>query len=145
MYAVAREFRDWSVAHPAEFGLMFGAPLPGLGVIQADGVAHAAGTRFALVFAALFAQLWLRRPFPIPAREDIAPELAVQLDAYLAELDADLPVGAARVFLSCWIQLYGIVALEVFGHLRFALTDPQPMFEAELGRVAKELGLSAAG
>jgi hypothetical protein len=33
------------------------------------------------------------------------------------------------VFLRCWTLLYGAVAMEVFGHLRFALEDASPMFE----------------
>ena len=37
-----------------------------------------------------------------------------------------------HVFLSCWIRLYGLVCMEVFGHLRFALDDAEPVFEAEL-------------
>jgi AcrR family transcriptional regulator len=143
LYAVCRQFRRWSVAHPAEFGMMFGSPLPGMDVRAAaqDSEASAAGDRFAGVFAALFAQLWQQQPFPVPARDEIEPDLYGQLDRYMHSLGADLPVGAAQIFLSCWIRIYGIVALEVFGHLSFALTDPEPMFEAELGAVAARLGV----
>jgi hypothetical protein len=45
------------------------------------------------------------------------------------------------VFLSCWIRLYGMVCMEVFGHLRFALADAEPMFEAQLRELAGLLGL----
>src|ERR1700731_4126620 len=34
---------------------------------------------------------------------------------------------------SGWMVLYGAVAMEVFGHIRFALEDPAPMFELTLG------------
>ena len=43
-----------------------------------------------------------------------------------------LPLGVMQVFLSCWIRLYGLVCMEIFGHLKFALADAEPMFEAEL-------------
>ena len=143
LYAVCREFRSWSVAHPAEFGLMFGSPLPSLGdpIGPADTKKHAAGARFSNVFAESFAGVWQRAPFWIPSDEEIAPDLRQQLRTYLDGLGADLPLGAAQVFLSCWIRLYGLVALEVFGHLRFALTDVEPMFEAELHSFARLLGL----
>jgi hypothetical protein len=52
-----------------------------------------------------------------------------------------LPAGAVQVFLSCWIRLYGLVALDVFNHLRFALDDVEPMFEAELATWARLLGM----
>ena len=60
LYALCREFRRWSVAHPAEFGLMFGSPLPGLAnpvdpveKRNPDSPTHVAGARFAGVFGAL--------------------------------------------------------------------------------------------
>jgi hypothetical protein len=52
-----------------------------------------------------------------------------------------LPLGVMQVFLSCWIRLYGMVCLEVFGHLRFALADAGPMFEAELRALGNLLGV----
>jgi len=54
----------------------------------------------------------------------------------------DMPLGAAQVFMSCWIRLYGMVCMEVFGHLRFALDDPEPMFEAELRALSAVLAIA---
>jgi AcrR family transcriptional regulator len=143
LYAVCREFRRWSIAHPAEFGLMFGSPLPGVDMPDHDPDVepHAAGGRFAAVFAALFAQIWLQQPFQVPEPQELGAPLCRQLEAYLSQLEAPMPVGAAQVFLSCWIRLYGMVSMEVFGHLHFALSDPEPMFEAELAASARQLGL----
>jgi AcrR family transcriptional regulator len=143
LYAVCREFRRWSVAHPAEFGLMFGSPLPNVGdpVGAADLKKHAAGARFSNVFAESFAGVWQRAPFPVPSDDELSTELRQQLRTYLDGLGTDLPLGAAQIFLSSWIRLYGLVALEVFGHLRFALTDVEPMFEAELSSLARLLKL----
>ena len=44
-------------------------------------------------------------------------------------------------FLRCWTVLYGAVAMEVFGHMRFALEDAAPMFEITLGDLAALVGL----
>jgi hypothetical protein len=44
-------------------------------------------------------------------------------------------------FLRCWTVLYGAVAMEVFGHMSFALADPAPMFELTLGDLAALVGL----
>jgi hypothetical protein len=49
-----------------------------------------------------------------------------------------------QVFLSCWIRLYGMVCMEIFGHLKFALDDAEPMFEAELHGLAEMLGVADA-
>ena len=39
------------------------------------------------------------------------------------------------------MRLYGTVSLKVFGHLRFALTDSEPMFELVLADLASLIGL----
>ena len=44
-----------------------------------------------------------------------------------------------RVFLACWSWLYGAVAMEVFGQLRWALTDASALFESELVRLGRLL------
>lgn len=38
------------------------------------------------------------------------------------------------LFVAAWTRLYGIVAMEVSGHLRWAMTDVEPLFEPELSR-----------
>jgi AcrR family transcriptional regulator len=139
--AACREFRRWSLSHQAEFGLLFGVPLPGLDDGRYD-IADECALAFAGTFFTLFLELWNAVPFPVPAAEEIDPELTGQLVRYRDALGSDLPVGAVLTFLRCWTVLYGAVAMEVFGHLRFALEDPAPMFEITLGDLAGLVGLS---
>lgn len=145
LYAMCRQFRRWCVAHPAEFELMFASPLPGYtrgAPPDPTTEPFAAGSRFAFAFAVVFAQVWYRAPFEIPSDDDIAPELRGQLQAALDQIGGvELPLGAMQVFMSCWIRLYGLVALEIFGKLNFAFTDVEPMFEAELAAAARQLGV----
>jgi AcrR family transcriptional regulator len=146
LLAASRAFRRWATTHSAEFGLLFGSaarsdvaeggPPPG------ERPVELAAGRFGGVFAALTAQTYLERPFPVPADDELTPELQVQLQAWCAKLPVALPLGVMSVFLSCWIRLYGMVCMEVFGHLRFALADPEPMFESEMRRIAVELGIA---
>jgi len=60
---------------------------------------------------------------------------------YRDGLGAELPAGAVLIFLRCWVRLYGMVSLEVFGHLHFALDDPSSLFEYTLAELAAMLGL----
>ena len=140
MVAACREFRRWALDHQAEFSLLFGVPLPGLDDGRHD-VADECALAFAGTFFTLFLELWAHLPFPVPAAEQIDPALHDQLIRYRDALGADLPVGAVLTFLRCWTVLYGAVAMEVFGHLRFALEDPAPMFELTLGDLAALVGL----
>jgi AcrR family transcriptional regulator len=138
--AACRAFRGWALAHKAEFALIFGSPLPGVDRVP-DDVIDSCGRKFGETFFALFFELWQRSPFPVPAPEEIEPGLRQQLERYQAASETDLPVGAVLVYLRCWVRLYGIVALEVFGHMSFALDDPAPMFEIALAELAELVGL----
>lgn len=135
MIAACREFRHWGLGHQAEFGLLFGTPLPTLGAPGDDVVAQCAA-KFSGVFFSLFYELWCQHPFPIPGDDEIDPGLRAQLASYQDALGVDLPLGAGLTFLRCWVRLYGMVSLEVFGHLRFALEDASPMFEITLTELA---------
>jgi AcrR family transcriptional regulator len=143
--AASREFRRWALAHPREFALLFGSPIPGVDAVPDDSPAGAAASRFGAVFGDLVARIYQAAPFPIPAEDEIAPTLRAELRTWCAGIPVTLPLGAAQVFLSCWIRLYGMVAMEVFGHLRFALADPEPLFESELLDLATKLGFGPPG
>jgi AcrR family transcriptional regulator len=138
--AASWAFRAWALAHPREFGLLFGSPIPGIDAHSDDSPAGLASERFGQLFGDLVAQIYLADPFPVPADEEMDPELRRQLREWCSALPVELPVGAAQVFVSCWIRLYGMVAMEVFGHLRFALPDAAPMFAAELSDLGVKLG-----
>jgi AcrR family transcriptional regulator len=140
MVAACREFRRWGLNHKAEFGMLFGSPLPTLEAAHDDLVAECAA-KFSAVFFALFYELWRKQPFPIPRDDEINPALRAQLAKYQEGLGVDLPLGAGLTFLRCWVRLYGMVSLEVFGHLHFALEDAAPMFEITLGELAKLVNL----
>ena len=81
------------------------------------------------------------RLFAPEAIREIDPGLLAQLRRYIAGVGADLPAGAALTFLRCWVHLYGMVSLEVFEHLHFALDDAAPMFEITLTELADLVGL----
>ena len=141
--AGCRAFRSWTLEHVPEFSLIFGSPLPGLEVlheIENDPTVDC-GHQFGQIFLDLYGDLYRRHPFPIPADQDIEPSLRQQLARYREMTGSDLPLGALQTFLRCWVRLYGAVSLEAFGHLKFALDDPSPMFELMLTDLAAMLGL----
>ena len=137
LMAVCRAFRAWATSHPAEFALVFGGESP----ITRTAEDRGQRTRIGRIFGALIAPIYLAKPFPIPADDEISPELRPHLAEFGRRLPVPLPDGAVQVFLSCWIRLYGIVSMEVFGHLDFALDDVEPMFEAELRGLGALLGV----
>nr|WP_042194849.1 TetR/AcrR family transcriptional regulator [Kibdelosporangium sp. MJ126-NF4] len=138
--AACRVMRAWAVVHPAEFGWIFASPIAPLNR-RPDSPRNQAGQRFEQVLLDLTVELWQTRPFPVPDLANLAEPLHEQLTAYSASIDGRLPPGAAHVFLSCWIRLYGLLCMEVLHQLDFAYTDMEPVFEECLRDLTHALGL----
>jgi AcrR family transcriptional regulator len=141
MVAACSEFRRLSLANKDEFALLFGVPLPDLSYDGSNDIAEQCAMEFAGTFYGLFVELWTKSPFPVLADEAIDPVLRVQLARFSAKFGNVAPDGAMLVFLRCWMVLYGALAMELFGHLDFALDDPSPMFEYTLIDLAAKVGL----
>jgi AcrR family transcriptional regulator len=147
LLAVTRAFRRWALDHPAEFTMVFGAPVPGFSEPE-EGDVRRAGGRLAGIFFRLFAGLWRQRPFPVPADEEIAPELGRPLLAFAGTWAADMeavPLGVLLLYASSWVRLYGLVTMEVFGQTDFLFEDAEPLFEAELTDLSRIVGLEENG
>jgi AcrR family transcriptional regulator len=146
LIAVTRTFRQWALEHRPEFTLIFGSPVPGFTRPQEGGM-YEAGSRFGGIFFTLFAELWRRQPFPIPGDEEIPPVLRRELEIFAASCGADeagVPLGVIRMFAASWVRLYGMVTMEIFGHVAFLVEDAEPLFEAELADMARTVGLGPA-
>src|SRR5580704_6085824 len=143
LMAGCRAFRAWTLAHVPEFSMIFGSPLPGMEIVHEmrEDPTVDCGYQFGQVFLDLFGDLYRRRPFSIPADDEIEPGLRAQLARYRELAHTELPLGALQTFLRCWVLLYGTVSLEAFGHMKFALDDASPMFELMLSDMAPMVGL----
>ncbi|MEV0392940.1 TetR/AcrR family transcriptional regulator [Polymorphospora rubra] len=131
---MARAFRRWAVAHPDEFTLIMGNR--GSGIEAFEGACTDAGhpgARLGATFLRQFTVLWERAPSGAPGGAALERSLAP-----LRHRHGAVPVEVAYLFLTAWTRLYGLIAMEVFQHLRWAVTDPEPLFEAELASLARQ-------
>lgn len=152
---VCREFRRWSLAHWAEFSLTFAhrtnrpSP-PGTATTPAGEEAAAAELELSWVIEEALLQLWVARPFAVRPDEELTGDLRTSLGHYRHQLRArashagveveDPPIAAVAVLLEYWTRIYGLVSMEVFGHLRHAVSDGEPLFEAVLAELARLVG-----
>ena len=138
LMATCRAFREWSLAHPREFQLTFATVVEGAPGQQVPG-RDRKDISFGAVFLGIFVEIWEHRPFPVPPADALPPALVSQLDAFATVTATDLPTGALVAYLGGWVRLYGAVTLEVFGHLGFALSDAEALFEAMLADMRRQL------
>ncbi|GAA1730980.1 TetR/AcrR family transcriptional regulator [Isoptericola hypogeus] len=147
--AACRALRDWAVAHPGEFALLYGTPVPGY---AAPRRTVDPATRVVRVLIAVVVEADARgsRPVPAPADGD-AGDARAEGDAALVAgarefaaargLAHDAPTEAVVRTLMAWTALFGTVSFELFGHLVGSVTDTGRWFDAVAGRLAADLGI----
>ncbi|MEU7997885.1 TetR/AcrR family transcriptional regulator [Micromonospora sp. NPDC049060] len=139
LLAMSRAFRAWSIAHPAEFGLIFGAPVPGrTAFVDGRATPDHPGARLGAVFIQPILDLWRRSPFRTPPGELLRRHLDGRLEP-LRLSHGEVPIEVAYAFLSGWTRLYGLVAMEVFHQFDWAVTEAEALFELELETFAAQL------
>lgn len=139
LLAMCRRMRRWALDHKAEFGLMFASPPLPPGCETAAHEVHEAGHAFGQVFVEEMSAIWRQTRFPIPELETMPAGLADQLEVFSGHIEGALPAEATYVFLNCWIRLYGLLCMEVFQQLDFALTDAEPFYEECLQELCRIL------
>jgi AcrR family transcriptional regulator len=137
--AVPRAMRAWAGAHPHEWGLVFGSPVPGYEAPQATVVPY---TRLAaaLVRPLVEAERNGRLP-PFPGdgpAQALADTVQPVADALLPGLPTAIVAGA----LQAWATLVGLISLEIFGHWRNTVLEPDLLFERAVANLAGDLGLT---
>jgi Tetracyclin repressor-like, C-terminal domain len=115
---------------------MFGSPVPGITRFAGQcSPVNDAGARFGETFFTVLGEYYDQHPF-----EGAAPELPREaFQPYFDMFGDRFPLPVVSLFLASWTRLYGMVAMEVFGQLQWAVTDAGPLFELELSRTVGEL------
>jgi AcrR family transcriptional regulator len=135
---LAQGLRSWAVAHPHEYALTYGSPVPGYAAPQ-DTIASATRVSRALLVLILAAQDAGRSP-AAPTRRPTKQELASIAPARTfvgAQLDE---VYAVRGLMA-WATLFGNISLELFGHMFKGVLDYEAHYETLVEQLADDLGL----
>ncbi|QMU70510.1 TetR/AcrR family transcriptional regulator [Streptacidiphilus sp. P02-A3a] len=141
--AWAHAFRDWALANPEGFRLVYGDPVPGYRAPE-GGAAPDAARRVCVGIAALAAAS--PRSVQPPTGEaaftwdDFDPGLLAKVRPAFP----DLPPAGVALALRLWGHLHGLVALEIYGHLRAQTLAPDKLFQAELAHLVRSLDLPRA-
>lgn len=132
-----RAFRRWALAHPHEFALICGAPALSTAGEVAATPKFEAGRDFTLAFLEPFAAVWHGRPGP-PVQ--LVAGVTESLDGPLVEaLSQALPIEGIVYFVNGWARLSGSITMEIFGHLGWAASDAEALFEQNLDDMLEQL------
>ncbi|MER6238229.1 TetR/AcrR family transcriptional regulator [Streptomyces clavifer] len=127
--------RDWALAHPHEYGLIYGSPVPGYTAPQ-DTVGPA--SRVGLVLLGLARDAYLTDGLAAPP---LAPELRPEAERMTADLAPDLPPAVVAALVAAWAQLFGLISFEVFGQFTRVVEERDPFFRRASRELARSVGL----
>ncbi|HKX68489.1 MAG TPA: TetR/AcrR family transcriptional regulator [Intrasporangium sp.] len=140
--AVGRAMREWALANPHDFALIYGSPVPDYAAPGELTIGPGTAVQAILIHLLDDVRRAGRMPDPLPgdclAGRAVGDLLA---DDLFAGLDVDAQVLARG--LSAWTLLLGAVTSELF-HQLGPVEDPEALFEWHLAR-ARDIFLASGG
>jgi AcrR family transcriptional regulator len=136
--AVCHAVRDWALANPHEYALIYGSPVPGYAAPQ-DTVGPA--TRPTFVLGRILVDGVTADVLSSEPDESLAPPVHADV-ARVAELVAPgVPPTIMAQGLIAWTELFGAVSFELFGRLNNVIDDRRAWFDHQIEAMAELVGL----
>ncbi|MFJ2640235.1 TetR/AcrR family transcriptional regulator [Streptomyces sp. NPDC087511] len=137
--AVTRAVREWALAHPHEYALIYGSPVPGYTAPQAT---IGPASRVGLVLISVVADAYRTDGLALPP---LADDLRAEADRMVAEFAPGLPPQAAPPLIAAWSQLFGLISFEVFGQFHRVVEAREAFFRDAVTELARTVGLLGGG
>jgi AcrR family transcriptional regulator len=139
--AACRAVRDWALAHPHEYSLVYGSPVPG---DQAPEKTLGPASRPAAVLGKIISDAQASRVLDPPALcpappGSFAPDAARLRQSVLPGVTDDV---AARA-LATWASVFGLVSFEMFGQFENVVTDRSGYFDHAVSCLGRVIGIPA--
>ena len=136
-------FRSWALANPREFTLVFANPVADSACVRRDLLTSATSGHY---FHDLLVRVWHTYGFPHPELDELEPAVAEALEDPVMPVDlSQIPEGHRGmlwIFLRSWAALYGVVTLEVFGHMDPRIIESGAVFTAMIREWMPRLGMT---
>jgi AcrR family transcriptional regulator len=136
--AVCHAVRDWGLANPHEYALIYGSPVPGYRAPQ-DTVPAAIRT---VTVLGRILQDGIVRGLLDPSDSEVPAAAAAEVKRVRDVLAPDVPIDLMARGMGAWMQLFGCLSFELFGQLNDTIEDRRAFFDNLMRGQAAYLGLS---
>lgn len=135
--AAAHAVRNWAIANPHEYALIYGSPVPGYAAPD-DTIDPA--VRVAQVLSSIATEIdpdavRVRTTRPLPDM------LRAQLDTVREAVGEDVTDHVLVLGVTMWAHLFGMVSFELFGTFNNVFDDASELFEHHLAMTMVAFGL----
>ncbi len=140
--AIAYAYRDWALASPQEYALIFGVPIPGYEA-PLELIGPVATRSMTVSLDILHAAQQSGQADFAEARAAFSPALQAQVQPWVEKCDLQDDPVLLYLALAHWGLIHGLVSLEIFGHLDPNMTKENSgaLFRAEIEMLVKRLKL----
>ena len=136
--ALCHAIHDWARAHPHEYALLYGSPVPGY---AAPETTVPSAARVTTVFLRLAQESEAAaQPVGAPTRAVTGKERTA-LGGVRAAMETPVSDDRTVRWLMAWSTLFGHVSLELFGHMYRGVLDYDAHFSQVVEQLADDLGL----
>jgi Tetracyclin repressor-like, C-terminal domain len=140
LWAIGLAYRDWALAHPQDYLLIFGTPIPGYHA-PAEITGPAAKRSFDVLAAALLPARGGQRPRLRRAYQRAPGRLQGQVEAWRTRFGYELGGEALLFALETWTRIHGLVSLELVGQIEPFFGDAGELYRLEIRKLIEEAGL----
>lgn len=140
--AFGHAVRDWALANPAEYALIYGSPVPGYKA-PPDTIGPAARpTNLLIKLLSDGAKSGELKPKGSGGPSVMPATVAAELDRLREQVPAKVPANVLARGITAWVQLFGLVNFELFGRFNGIIEESRrDFFEYQLRVMARHLGL----
>jgi AcrR family transcriptional regulator len=140
--ACCHAVRDWALAHPHEYALIYGSPVPGY---RAPEETSPPASRVALALVAIIREAAASGRLRMPLLAEMSPAMSTSATVEAARLGAigfnGVPDDAIIRSLTAWTQLFGVVSFEVFGRIADIVEDIDAVFDQSVRDMRAYVGI----
>jgi AcrR family transcriptional regulator len=143
LVASVTEFRMWALGNPREFTLAFANPIADAQCLRREMLTISNSGH---LMTGQMRALWDHNHHPIPALDELPPAVRESvMDPLIPAKVDDLALedrGLVWLYQQGWTTLYGVVALEVFGHMDPRIIESGEMFVHVVREFGPKIGLA---
>ena len=140
--AICHAIRDWALAHPHQYALIYGSPVPGY---RAPEATIGPASRVTLLLARLLQEGIRDNRLGLVDLAPPDPRASASVAALGHSVVAGVPEPLILRGLVAWLEIFGAVSFELFGQLHNVVSDYSGFFNHVVLTMAAMLGLPLQG
>jgi AcrR family transcriptional regulator len=135
--AVATTYREWALANPTDFQLIYGNPIPGYHAPREVTVPASVFSSEAIVRTV---HEGIEAGLLVPQLPDLPPAIYSHIETMLREYQHPISPIAMHIAITMWGQGHGLIMLEMFGHIGPLVGDTTEYYHYQLIELLKRVG-----